>query len=509
MFKKEDKMRIAFTKGTWVLLALIATVTLTAGYRCRKSTWMASVLAAGKVTPQPLPYPGFPFPATLIDGWVASNNSTAMRAHGWGLWGALGTVTPSTQGLPTYETWYSNGEVQKGPPVRAAVNRFTTLRNAGQAIHDFEVPEQFHHDRARLTAATLSKGSAAIDVHSLGLVTTKFDVNYATSIWANNYQTPSTIWGLQANWGTVTPVSQRIIKPFTAPSVSLKPVYQFVNGPNHNSGLTTVKYWLGDLSTGPANSTDPQFPTPNTWNQCVVVNTGTAPNPGNLTCFGTSTPANGMVPVSRFYNFPLSATEAASTCKALRLPNPCEIQTGDYAILVAMHVSTKENSNWTWQTFWWNYNQPFPYGGPPSSVPAPFNNYAMCTGYSMTTNPPNSSKGTNVLCYNPYLETGLGPTVNGINSDCMSCHSVASIGNNPNSLSGNLSPRNNFGYPTFLSGTTNNISVWNGGDDKVFFDCQTTTDFSWFLANYVAGSTPKNQAPCVLTAVHGPPLPKK
>jgi hypothetical protein len=90
----------------------------------------------------------------------------------------------------------------------------------------------------------------------------------------------------------------------------------------------------------------------------------------------------------------------------------------------------------------------------------------------------------------------------------MSCHSVASIGNNPNSLANALSPRNSFGYPTFASGTAY-ISVLNPADDKVFFDCQTTNDFSWFLALTVQGGTPKVQAPCVLTAVRKPPVKKK
>jgi hypothetical protein len=33
---------------------------------------------------------------------------------------------------------------------------------------------------------------------------------------------------------------------------------------------------------------------------------------------------------------------------------------GDYAILVAMHITTNEDPKWTWETFWWNYDQPFP-----------------------------------------------------------------------------------------------------------------------------------------------------
>jgi hypothetical protein len=152
-----------------------------------------------------------------------------------------------------------------------------------------------------------------------------------------------------------------------------------------------------------------------------------------------------------------------------------------------MHVTTKEDDNWTWQTFWWNHNQPFPYGPPPANVQAPFNNYAMCTGDSMTTNPPNNAQGTNVLCYNPYLETGL-PGVNGVESNCMTCHLTASYGNNNN---------NPNGYPPFTTGTTSYISVNNPQDDLIYFDCQTTTDFSWFLALGIAGSvTPPKQPAC-------------
>jgi len=503
-------MRISLTRRTTVLVALLVAAALILGYRCRKSLPLRSVLAAGQITPQPLPLPGFPFAAATIDGWIASNNTAAIRAHGWGIWGALGTVTSSTGGLPTYETWYTDQEVLAGSPVtpiNGKSSKFAAIRSAGRAVHTFEVPEQFHHDRHPIRILGSHATAAAIDVHAQSLVTMNFDADYAEFIWNNNYQNPATIWALQANWGT-GPVSGRIIKPFTPPSVGLKPVYQFVNGPKHNNGLTTVKYWLGDLTTGPSNSSNPQYPDPTTWNQCVVVSTGTAPNPGNLTCFGTSTKANGMVPVSQFYNYPLTAAEATSVCSQLQLPSPCAIQAGDYAILVAMHVTTKEDSNWTWQSFWWNYNQPFPYGGPPSSVPKPFNNYAMCTGYSMTTNPVNSPNGTNVQCYNPYLETGLAAPVVGIKSNCMSCHNVASIGNNPNSGPNGTNPRNSFGYLTFASGTAN-LSVWNPADDKVFYDCQTTTDFSWFLAITVQAGTPKTQAPCVLTAVKKSPPPKK
>jgi hypothetical protein len=482
------------SKRIWALVALTTITVFAAGYY-RVLTPQA-VLAAPGVNPQPIKMPGFPFPAATIDGWIASGKTTAMRQHGWGLWAGLTAITPQSAGLPIYETWYNNTEVQNGPP---NTNALRMLQSNGQPTHEFQFPEQFHHRRFHIRPLGLTTG-APVDIHAQVLVTTMFNADYAQSVWSHNYQNPATVWNLQANWG-LRPVSQRMIQPFTPPSISLKPAYEFVNGPHHNNGLTTVKYWLGDLTAGPSNSTNPLYPDPTTWKQCVVVNTGTAPNPGNLTCFGTTTKANGMVSVNQFYNYQLTAQDAQTVCTQLGV-NPCDIQAGDYAILVGMHVSTKENSNWTWQSFWWNYDQPFPYGAPPSTIPSPFNHYAMCTGYSMTENPPNSPRGTNTQCYNPYLETGLPAPVVGIKSNCMSCHMVASIGNNPNSLANALSPRNSFGYVTFASGTAY-LSVWNSADDKVFFDCQTTTDFSWFLANWVQSSTPTSQKPCVLTLMRG------
>ena len=33
--------------------------------------------------------------------------------------------------------------------------------------------------------------------------------------------------------------------------------------------------------------------------------------------------------------------------------NPMTAKPGDIVILVGMHVTSRENTRWTWQTFWW------------------------------------------------------------------------------------------------------------------------------------------------------------
>jgi len=131
---------------------------------------------------------------------------------------------------------------------------------------------------------------------------------------------------------------------------------------------------------------------------------------------------------------------------------------GNIAILVAMHVTTKEISNWTWQTFWWSPDTDNP--ELPSSLlarklrPAQITgaaaHYAAVSAYTMVLPNQPINGGTNtgakpMIGYNPYLEAGfagLGPVGDpnvafnipsllipgpplGIQTNCMTCHSLA------------------------------------------------------------------------------------
>jgi hypothetical protein len=142
---------------------------------------------------------------------------------------------------------------------------------------------------------------------------------------------------------------------------------------------------------------------------------------------------------------------------------------GDYAVLAAMHVTTKEIVNWTWQTFWWMggknppNNFPGSNAGLTANVKGPWRNYATCVAYSMVV-PFNDPKGKPVVCFNPFLETS--PNIpDGINSNCMSCHGTARWPGN-----------NNGGYPaTYLP---NGYISFN---DPKWFATQTRTDFAWAI----------------------------
>lgn len=484
--------------------AMVAVVAVAAAYGVA-SLHNRTVHAAGGLAPQPIQYPGFPIPAATIQRWIATNNTAAMREHAWKLWKGINAVTPQTGGSPVWETWYSGPEIgDQGKGTCAAAGPAELLagpeRSAGQAVHDFQIPEQFHHGPfARRQQLNANAGTVVV----IEEVTVKFDADYAQFVMNNKYCDATTLWNLQESWGT-QPLVNRHTKEFPRPSIGLKPTFEFVNGPNHNNGITLVNYWNGDLTTGPQNSTNPDFPTPDTWKQCVVVNTGTGSVPSGLRCAVTNASGiapSGVVGIDQFYHFPITGDQATAICQQNGIsPDQCPLQAGDYAILTAMHMSTKEDKDWTWQTFWWNYGSTFPYGPPPADIPAPFNHYAMSEGYSMTVK--NNPQGPNTLAYNPYLETGLGPSVHGVNSTCLSCHTVASFGNNPNSNTQTPppgSPNSGSGYPAFNSGQIYHYTVWDPTSQKAFYDCATTTDTSWFVQGF-AGTGPDNQPPCVLTS---------
>ena len=59
----------------------------------------------------------------------------------------------------------------------------------------------------------------------------------------------------------------------------------------------------------------------------------------------------------------------------------------------------------------------------PLGLQGVWRNYEMCTAYSMV-DPPGSETGTPIVCFNPYLETGL-TGLDGTHSNCMTCHQMA------------------------------------------------------------------------------------
>jgi len=122
----------------------------------------------------------------------------------------------------------------------------------------------------------------------------------------------------------------------------------------------------------------------------------------------------------------------------LRLPN------GNAFRLAALHIMTKELDHWYWLTLWWSPEPDRDFGADrPSTLPAPFQHYKLCSVVAYNEADPDPRGGFDELptladsleaayagfggptwCSNPYLEEGDGNA----GSNCIGCHQHAGTG---------------------------------------------------------------------------------
>jgi len=428
--------------------------------------------AAGVVTPVPLPDgPNFPVPAATINGWIAAGDTAAIRGHAWSLWQGMSAPSGQTfngQMLPIWETWAGPNDVfpTSQAAVAAGANGATLEARLAKprVIRNFAAPLQFHHTKGVKLGDLGTFGNSDVTADN------KFNPQAATFIDSPQpgpggatyaYNTQAGLTKLNASWPAGTTPQDRGVNDFPTRAIETKPVFGTVKA----TGLTVQPLWQG-----PSASTTPATPAPNTWTTCVLISpTGTgavrAATPAEIqgvSTTGTACTTFLWAPLSTFYAVQLSASEAKSFAAA----SGKAVAQGDYAVLLAMHVNTKEIPFWTWQTFWWQpgadtpNNFPGNKQGQPATLQAPWTNYAACTAYDQTTTPGGS---TMQVCFNPYLETSPFIPV-GITSNCMSCHGVALVG-----------PVSD--YPANYNKP---IAFFT---DPTYFNTQSThTDFSWAVA---------------------------
>jgi hypothetical protein len=483
-FESHEEVLEMRSRGGWWALGTLAALAVgaTIGRQRTGAQPPAGGPAAGAQAPATSPVPPLgpnglgltyrPMPSWFrfrpkgeIDGWVRQNNVGAMIEHAWELWGGLtseitGNVGGQPMKFPTFETWVDEFTVFPQPSRLAAASSLSTETAATphEPAHRFTRPKQLLRRRA---AAHTRARAAAPTPEVPRVVTVKYTREIYDNVWANGYNQTAVMKALNDSWGT-TKLADRKVHDFDDKSIMLKPTYQIVSG----SEATLVNYWAG-----PAASSNPSAPGFESWtNKMLVV------PPGVATAQAVGVPA---VPVDQFYHFRLNAREA----DFINGLNQGTFKAGDYAILVAMHVSSREIDNWTWQTFWWSIDKPHIPESVRDRVPAPFDHYDVAVGYSFTTGP-DSVSGLNVVCFNPYLEadfdnsTFASPGQLGIESNCMSCHRAAA-----------WPPPNFPSQPNAAYFTANGILR----PDDPYFQGTTKVDFLWGFADDVAPPPPPSQ----------------
>ncbi len=134
---------------------------------------------------------------------------------------------------------------------------------------------------------------------------------------------------------------------------------------------------------------------------------------------GTPRPNSLVVGIGSFHYYQLDQ-QAVDAAKAAGIQ---QLDVGDYMVLVATHITTKEIDDWVWGTVWWHDR---PDVGAyamdrPASVKGVWRNYLMSASYDLET--PTATDGKAHITYNPYLEARFP---NGQVSNCMNCHNRAS-----------------------------------------------------------------------------------
>jgi hypothetical protein len=442
------------SKGIWI--AVVSSVFLltlckeTQKHPAEESTVTVAELPVESDTIRPVPFPsgmgiqGFSFPedSGKIYSWLSPYDSVSIAKHAWGLWAGL--TAPSGEyykgeELLVFETWEGltdlSDEVKMG-------NESAGCDNIKVGRTKFSVPRQFFH---AINSVNRLKGSIGIDTSGTILETVAYDPNAACFATKQLIFRESVLKGYYKE-GQIGSIPQ-----FPNNAITLKPTYfvarlaDAVAGKNTDS-LIRVPVWPGP----PAKPKG--FPS-TAWNYYVYVDvTNKQPADKKIVPARGNNPAAdslqlATVNLNEFINVKIDSAAAAYINKE---QGAGTVVAGDLALLMAMHVGTKEISNWTWQTFFWAPDpaDPFFPSGKwaaalrPSQLKGAASNYAVSTAYAMVLPNQPISGGTNknvkpVIGFNPYLEAGFTPDVFqlknqlnanlkfGIQTNCMSCHALA------------------------------------------------------------------------------------
>lgn len=388
----------------------------------------------------PKPVPGFRFPEAerTVNQWVYGGQRDAMLAHSWGLWAGLNQWVGEVDGSPVraFQTWASPSNMLYRMSRGLQASALPLKRPMLELIS----PNQF---RASPHLTVLKADPAAGTAPGPD---TRIFVSTAYNPPAANHAIANKLF-LQSSLDTLLAQGYTEVPNFPVNAITIKPVYKVISSAYINAqGLYTFPGWPG--TPEPAKPFDES-----SWNACVYVDvrgSGTGGNRIDPGCQGPN--ASNTFYLNNFIHHRIGAEEAAS----LSRPNR-KISAGDYAILVGMHVTTREAKRWTWQTFWWSANADAPYA-PSSAATASARplayldpaarHYAMALAYQMVAPAQpivgGQNVGTSVIAYNPHLEAGFdgdpssfipprrikgpqGEVVNryGVQTNCMTCHGLA------------------------------------------------------------------------------------
>ena len=376
----------------------------------------------------------FPEDSNKIYTWLENQDTTSIVSHAWGIWAGLTEPTKQKyngQPLLVFETWMG-------------VQELAAMSAQGQVSSDVEktnrtqlsIPKQFVHGR-------LFAGQK-VDTNFTVLETVSYDPSAAHFATSNRLFNQSVLNGYTVKNGIGA------VPEFPNTSITTKPTY-YAGVPSKN-GLIRVPVWASPNPAKAFKYTE--------WQQWVYadVNNNQEPNK-KLVPVTTSNPTQEQIKaatcnVNDFINYKIDRVGAdyLNSHQDVGTTPSRQFIEGDYVLLVAMHVTTKEFKNWTWQTYFWcpdpsnppSPSSKFEAGLRPKELKGAASHYAVSTAYAMVwpNQPVTGGSDDNarpILAFNPYLEGGFGPKVfslpnkfrpdfvYGMQTNCMSCHALSTM----------------------------------------------------------------------------------
>ena len=216
-----------------------------------------ALVALSDTTPMPIPATyGFPTAETTIDGWIASSDQTALRAHSWKIW--AGMTSPSGQGnWPIWETWLGTADLKPSQTTATGPLLMSFLAKHRRP-QTFETPVQL-----RPGAKGMHTFGAALTLSATHIVSgNRFDPAAVAFIVGSHpgpggknyqYNTFAGLDALNTSFPAGTSAQDRGIQNFPSDAIETKPMYNLIKG----SGTTVLPVWRG-----PSASTNPLSPTP-------------------------------------------------------------------------------------------------------------------------------------------------------------------------------------------------------------------------------------------------------
>ncbi len=355
---------------------------------------MPSTLASGQK---------FPTDSTTINNWVKNSfvvdnleTNKDIITHGWDIWDALTTYTKQEnngQKLRRFETWYTPEDIKTALNSQTSNNAYKLEDLDRSHTGYLEIPHQNLH---------------GIEVKSSDVVGfVKCDPSSANHIYNNQ------LYYFEVLKSMIKPGEITNIPAFPASSVLIKPVfYPLTKVDSLGPDKYSLPSWPGYNNQVPMDSVIANGFGSSSWNNNITITTT-----------GVTDASKKVFSINDFIHFKLNKEQAANIINVI---DNGQAEAGDYAVLVGMHVNTRENRRWTWQTFWWSENPTAPQS-PSSSLiashqPISLNNaakhYAMALAYNMISPAQPYTGGSNALtknepikesiyAFNPYLEAGF------------------------------------------------------------------------------------------------------